>query len=273
MLTLGVLGLTGYCREKMKTEHERAWKEAIRRQCRISVTCEKVTSEDVHDDTVDHLQTNPPDNKDLLHFSMELLNQSAEQVFSILHCELVRLTWANRTVLKGRIVVLNAESRYLDSLLRRAAGEEVGGFVFCSEGEQPLQTDQLEAYLQRIQNAYKGMSLASVPPVWHVFGITLSSVMAVDSKVRIIDIHEGRPQKEEVFFLPGAGESHYTSAWLPDVVTQSLSKNGTMSTLNNLENFWTWLTTEVNIEDHETKQDVAARMHIVDLYNETRYLC
>lgn len=273
MLTLGVLGLTSYCQSKLKKDYEQAWKDAKRKQCCISATCERVTREDAHDAAVGQPQVCSPEKKDLSQVSMELLNGPPEQLSAILQYELVRLTWTNRAALKGRIVVLNVESRYLDSLLKRAAGEDVGGFVFCSEGEQPLQTDQLEVFLRRIEDAFKGLPLASIPPVWHAFGTDFCSLVTSDSIVRIIDVHEFSPTKENLFLLPGSGEGHYSSAWVPDAVSQSLCKNGTMSTLDSLQGFWTWMTTEINIDDYDSKQDVAARMRNLDLYNETRYFC
>jgi hypothetical protein len=271
MLALGVLGLTSYCRKKMTADYERAWKEAKRRQCRISVTCEESTLE-VRDAARDRHPT-----RTLLDFSMELLNGPREEVANILQCELLRLTWANRAALKGRIVLINAESKYLDSLLRRAAAEDVGGFAICSKDEQPLETDQIEVFRQRVQDAFREMPLASVPPVWLVFGSNACNLLAADTPdvMRITTIHDCAPTtdvKDDVFLLPGAGEGHYESTWVPDVVVQSLSKNDAMCTLNSLEGLWSWLSTEVNVAEYETKQEVAARMRNVDLYNETRYL-
>jgi len=268
-MALGVLGLTSYCRKKMTTAYERAWREAIRRQCCTSVTCEEVSCEE-------ESSTDPAGSNAQHDFSMELLNGPATQGASNLQRELVRLTWANRALIKGRIVVLNHESHHLDSLLRRAAGEEVGGFAFCSKDEQSLPTDQIEIFLQRIRDAFKG-SEAAIPPVWLVFGSDVSCLMASDGPrmVRITEVRDFVPaEKEEVFLLPGAGVGDYNSDWVPDVVIHSLCKNETMSTLNSLEGFWSWLNTaEEVIEHHETKQDVAARMRNIELYNETRYLC
>lgn len=275
MLALGVLGLTSYCRKKLTDDYERAWKEAKRKQCRISVTSEEI-SVNVNDAAKDQQQTDTAGNT-LLEFSMELLNGSSEQARNIFQSELVRLTWANRAVLKGRIVVLNSESKYLDSLLRRAANEDVAGFAFCSKDDQPLETHQIEVFLQRVQDAFKELPSISVPPVWSISGRNASTLMAADGPhvTGIIKIHDcaaAKDTKDDVFLLPGAEEGHYESTWVPDVIVQSLTKNDTMSTLNSLEGFWSWLSTDVNIAECESKQEVAARMRNVELYNETRYL-
>lgn len=272
MFALGVLGLTSYCRKKMTDSYDRAWKEAKRQRCRKSVTCEEVACEEAHNAAKDHQQThegNAP-----LDFSIELLNGPLEQAASILQCELVRLTWANRAVLKGRIVLLNPESKYLDSLLKRAAAEEVGGFAFCTKDDQPLDTDRIEVLLHRIRQAFEELPAKSIPPIWHVFGRDVSSLTTADGPriIRITKIDDFTPTKDEMFYLPGAGVGHYEGTWVPDVVVQSLSKNDTMSTLNSLEGFWSWLNAEVSISECESKAEVAARMRNIDLYNETRYL-
>lgn len=269
MLALGVLGLTGCRRNFMKSQHDRAWKEAKRRQCRISVTCAEVVQKD--DDAL-HQE---PGNNVQLGFAMELLNGPVEQVSNIINSELLRLTWANRAALKGRIVALNVDSQYLDSLVKRAAGEEVGGFALCSKDDQPLQTDQVEAIMKRIQDVFQGLSLESMPPVWLIFGTNVSSLMAADGPriVRVNGVRDFISIKEEVFLLPGSEFGHYEDSWVPDIVTHSLSKNDTMSTLNSLEGLWSWLSAEINIHEYESKQDLAARMRNLELYNETRLLC
>eukprot|EP00746_Dinoflagellata_sp_MGD_P001603 gnl/MRDRNA2_/MRDRNA2_103034_c0_seq1.p1 gnl/MRDRNA2_/MRDRNA2_103034_c0~~gnl/MRDRNA2_/MRDRNA2_103034_c0_seq1.p1 ORF type:complete len:273 (+),score=59.38 gnl/MRDRNA2_/MRDRNA2_103034_c0_seq1:143-961(+) len=271
MLTLGVLGLTSYCRKKLTDDYERALKETKRKQSRISVTCED-SSVEVRDATPDQQQTCTPGLS--WDFSMELLNGSSEEVANILKCELVRLTWANRAALKGRIVVLNSESKYLDTLLRRAAAEDVGGFAICSKNEHPLETHEIEVFLQRVQDAFTDVPFASVPPVWLVFGGNASSLMAANSpqSIRVSMIHDCVPIKDEVFLLPGAELGHYDSTWVPDVVAKSLSKNEAFSTLDSLAGIWSWISTEINITECESKQELSAQMMNVELYNESRYL-
>jgi len=268
MLALGVLGLTNYRRSKVMSEHERAWKDAMRKQCRISATCEVISLDEVQDADRDQPQSPSTD----IHLSMELLNGSAEYIGGLLEYEIVRLTWANRSALKGRIVALNVESPYLDNLLRRAACEEVGGFAFCSKQEQPLSTAQIQALMQRVKDVFKGMPSVSIPPVLLVFG-DASSLMSADSSfcLRITDINELVLPKEQLFLLPGGCEGHYESSWVPEVVTDSFSKNDTLGTLNSIENFWSWLS-DANVEEYETKQDLATRMKNMELYQETRYL-
>lgn len=269
MFALGVLGLTSYCRKKLTGAYDCAWKEARRKQCRTSVTCEEVTCEEV--DSAAKNQPKSDQGNASLDLSVELLNGSPEQVSSILQSELVRLTWANRAALKGRIVLLNPESKYLDSLLKRAAAEDVGGFAFCSKDDQPLETDQIEVLLHRIREAFEELQAKSIPPIWLVFGSDISSLTTVDGP-RVIRITRMDDFEDEVFLLPGAGVGHYESTWVPDVLVQSLSKNDTMSTLNSIEGFWSWLNAEINVPENECKQEVAARMRNLDLYNETRYL-
>lgn len=215
MLALGVVGLTTYRRSQLKEIHEQLWRELKRTQHRLRVSATRLgLAEELIED-----KSNETCNSPSVEFSLELLcgcllkDQCDNEVPCLTGTEFVRLNWANRSALKGRIAVLNSRSPYLDQLLKRAAGEELAGFAFYGSGEDPLNSVEAASLLKRIEDAMHSAE-AKPLPVWLIYGSGAQEIAHANA-FRIHSAEE-EPCPNDQCFLPGGENGIYDIAWLPE---------------------------------------------------------
>eukprot|EP00746_Dinoflagellata_sp_MGD_P017182 gnl/MRDRNA2_/MRDRNA2_139246_c0_seq1.p1 gnl/MRDRNA2_/MRDRNA2_139246_c0~~gnl/MRDRNA2_/MRDRNA2_139246_c0_seq1.p1 ORF type:complete len:275 (-),score=47.66 gnl/MRDRNA2_/MRDRNA2_139246_c0_seq1:49-873(-) len=270
MLALGVVGLTTYRRSQLKETHDQIWREMKRTQHRLHVSAKQI----VFDEGSPQEEENGSDDTPSVQFSLELLcgcllkDQCDNQMPRLTSTEFVRLNWANRSVLKGRVALLNSRSPYLDQLLKRAVGEELAGFALYGNGEDPLDLVEAAGLLKRVEDATLSAG-ANPVPVWLIYGSAAQNI--AQANAFRIESEEKVPAPDEQYFLPGSEEGVYSIAWLPESVAVSSAQIATKVTgvFDNISvpyGGWNWgwsspCSSEKIVEiDHANENYLAARM-------------
>lgn len=285
MLALGVVGLTTYRRSQLKETHDQSWKELKRAQHRLRVSAKEVEllepeaeeEEESTDEPESIVQSKELDGP-LVQFSLELLcgcllkDSCDTKVPSIVGAEFVRLNWANRSALKGRIALLNSKSPYLDQLLKRAIGEELAGFALYGTADEPLRSTEAAGLLKQVEDAVHSANAEPVP-IWLIYGSGAREI-AQRNAVRIHSVEE-EPVPADQYFLPGGKEGIYELAWLSDSVANSSAQlatkmTGVFDTIAVPFSGWDWgwgssSSGKINEIDHYHENSLATRMETMNV--------
>lgn len=273
MLSLGLLGLTSYRRSSCIKAYEGALHKIHRADRRIVVTCEEVSPDLV-------MEMERTAGGEIVQLQVELLCGYVSEVQSVVQREFVRLSWANRSALKGRIAVLNPRSPNFEELLKLALSEGLVGLGLVGSDVEA------DALLQQVQAAMADGTEVETQklPIWLISADFLSLTQGVLRVVASRDVKDVRI--EEVFHLPGGHEGLYSKdSILPEPSsvpfdlegrTRSLidyvaaSATNLQETITPASTWWDWVVESNEVPKGE--EGLKAREQNMSLYIETRQL-